>query len=216
MLLWDNDHHQPRHSFTWCRPHGHRGDTSVRATLQPSGGESSKVGSTETEGSEESALDRDELFHLLKSQRRRRALRYLLHADETETVIMRDLAEAVAAEEYHTTVSALDSGDRQRVYITLYQSHLPQMADAGIITYDQSHGHITPTSLIQEFEPYLHRDSPEDETGVETWLWIAFGGVGLGVVTTLASLEVFGVFATIGVIIAVMAILLAIGISKIL
>lgn len=181
------------------------------ATEADSRGGESKAPSDGREEIVDATLASDELFHLLQSERRRRAIQYLLAADQ-ETVSMRDVAEAVAAEEYDTTVPALGSEDRQRVYITLYQSHLPQLDRAGVITYDQSRGHVTPTPLIERFEPYL-RTSPEDEDGPESWVLVAIASSGLGAVTTLALLEVVGVFATFGVVLAVMAAVLAIGVT---
>lgn len=167
------------------------------------GGGESKAPSDEDGELADATLDRDELFHLLKSERRRRALRYLLAADE-ETVVMRDVAEAVAAEEYDTTVARLGSEERQRVYITLYQSHLPQLAKAGVITYDQRRGHVTSTPLIEAFEAYLSDSSPEDLDS-ERRGWMALAGFGVGALLTLALVPALGAVVTLGVILLVMA-----------
>lgn len=150
----------------------------------------------------DATLDRDELFHLLQSERRRRAIRYILAAD-AETVFMRDVAEAVAAEEYDTTVAALGSQARQRVYITLYQSHLPQLADAGVIRYDRHRGEITPTPLIEEFVLYLTDRSPDDRDSTRR-VWGATG-FGLGTLLTLIFVPVFGAVVTLGVTLLVLA-----------
>jgi hypothetical protein len=105
-------------------------------------------------------LPKDETFHLLSNRRRRDALRYL--ADHDGPVDMRDLAEQVAAWEQETTVQQLSSQERQRVYIALYQTHLPKLDDYGVITYDQSRGFIERTERARQLEPYL-RDA--DDTG---------------------------------------------------
>lgn len=141
----------------------------------------------------ETPVDTDAMFHLLRSERRRRALRYLLDVDE-EPVSMREVAETVAAAEYHTTVDALRSDDRQRVYITLYQSHLPQMDEAGIIEYNQDRGLIKSTPLIEQFDPYLDTDGVPTEDGPAERLWAILAGGGLGVLTTLALQYAFGAF----------------------
>uniref|UniRef100_UPI003F7B2881 DUF7344 domain-containing protein n=1 Tax=Halomicrococcus sp. SG-WS-1 TaxID=3439057 RepID=UPI003F7B2881 len=83
-------------------------------------------------------LPKDKIFHILQTQRRRDALRYL-KANEGP-VEMRALAEQVAAWENDTTVAALSSDERQRVYIALYQSHLPKLDEEGVIDYNQSRG----------------------------------------------------------------------------
>lgn len=147
-------------------------------------------------------LDRDELFHLLQSERRRRAIRYLLAADE-EPIVMRDVAEAVAADEYDTTVALLGSEKRQRVYITLYQSHLPQLAEAGVITYDRERGEITTTPLVDEFEVYLGDRSPADVDRKKR-VWGATG-YGLGTLVALAAVPLLGTGMTLGVAVLVVA-----------
>lgn len=105
-------------------------------------------------------LEKDDIFHILQNQRRRDSLRYLKKADET--VRMRDLAEQVAAWEHDTTLQALTSDERQRVYIALYQSHLPKLDEEGIINYNQSRGIVERTEQAAQLDPYLG-DSDDDE-----------------------------------------------------
>lgn len=144
----------------------------------------------------EDSIEKDELFHLLKSERRRRALRYLLEANE-EPVRMRTLAEAVAATEYDTTVQALSSDERQRVYITLYQSHLPQLDRAGVIDYNQSRGRITTNPLIEEFDDYLEGPGDDAEPSRAT-LKPAAVGFGIGGVATIAAVQAVGALGAAG------------------
>lgn len=106
-----------------------------------------------------SPLSRDDIFHLLQTSRRRETLRYLLEANGP--VKMRDVAEHVAAREHGTTVKQLRSTQRQRVYIPLYQSHLPKLDKNGVIDYDQSRGVISPGAHLELFRPYLE-EAPTD------------------------------------------------------
>jgi hypothetical protein len=112
-------------------------------------------------------LSKDELFHLLQNQRRRRVLLYLQGTDSK--VNMRDVAEQVAAWENDTTVEALSSDERQRVYIALYQSHLPKLDDADVLSYNQQRGIVERTPLANQLDTYLNVDTPsplsDDETG---------------------------------------------------
>lgn len=103
-------------------------------------------------------LSKDQIFHLLQNERRRLALTYLQGVDEE--VKMRDVAEQVAAWEHDTTVEALDSDQRQRVYIPLYQNHLPKLDEEGVIEYDQSRGVVRRTPVAAQLEPYLAGDQP--------------------------------------------------------
>lgn len=107
-------------------------------------------------------LSKDKIFHILQTQRRRYALRYL--KDKDGEVKMRDLAEQVAAWENDTTLQALASNERQRVYIALYQSHLPKLDEEGIIKYNQNRGLIERGPLAEQFDPYLEtEDTTTDE-----------------------------------------------------
>ena len=111
-------------------------------------------------GTETKELSTDSIFHILQNQRRRSALRYL--AETEGSVQMRDLAEQVAAWEHDTTVQALSSDERQRVYIALYQSHLPKLDNEGIIEYNQSRGTVEPTPVADQVAPYLQSTSDGD------------------------------------------------------
>jgi hypothetical protein len=113
---------------------------------------------------EAAELSKDDLFHILQNQRRRRVLEYIQNSDE-EQIDMRDVAEQVAAWEHDTTVQQLTSNERQRVYIALYQSHLPKLDEKGIIEYNQSRGIVERTPLADQFEHYL---SVEQGTDAET------------------------------------------------
>ncbi|TYL40348.1 hypothetical protein CV102_01870 [Natronococcus pandeyae] len=98
-------------------------------------------------------LSSDEIFHILQTNRRRDTIRYLL--EEDGPVKMRDVAEYVAARENETTVAKLSSTERQRVYIPLYQSHLPKLDEEGVIEYNQPRGIVRPTEQLDTFEPYI-------------------------------------------------------------
>lgn len=105
------------------------------------------------EGSLNYELSKDEIFHLLQTPRRRYVLHYLKENDGS--VEMRNLAEQVAAWENETTLQALTSDQRQRVYIALYQSHLPKLDKEGIIKYDQNRGSVERTHLANQLDRYL-------------------------------------------------------------
>lgn len=114
-------------------------------------------------------LSTDRMFHLLQNERRRLTLEYL---QGTEGVVdMRDIVENVAAVEYDTEVEQLSSTERQRVYIALYQSHLPKLADSGVIEYDQSRGWVKRTELADALDPYLtpERSTDRSESKESSW-----------------------------------------------
>ncbi|WP_339105837.1 hypothetical protein [Haloterrigena salinisoli] len=144
------------------------------------GTSSSDSPSDDTSSDEPEALSPDDIFHILQTNRRRDAISYLL--DREGPVKMSDIAEHVSAKEHETTVAELTSTQRQRVYIPLYQSHLPKLDEKGVIDYNKPRGIVRPTERIEEFRPYLEaaesNSSPdqEDSDADDGRLGRAFGG----------------------------------------
>ncbi|ADD06588.1 uncharacterized protein Nmag_3036 [Natrialba magadii ATCC 43099] len=135
----------------------------------------------------EDQLSKDVIFELLKNRRRREVLTYLLEADETVT--LGELAEQIAAWENDTSVNALSSDQRKRVYVALYQTHLPKMDDAGIVEYDQDRGLISLSDNADLLMMYLDTDSHRQDR----WdRWYASLSVGGGVLIGAALLGVPG------------------------
>lgn len=98
-------------------------------------------------------LSKNVTFSVLKNRRRRRALRYLRRVGGKSC--LRDLAEHVAARENDVETDELTSAQRKRVYITLYQYHLPKMDDAGIVEYDQDRGDVELLDAASELFEYI-------------------------------------------------------------
>ncbi|WP_408958563.1 hypothetical protein [Natrinema sp. 74] len=121
-----------------------------------------------------SDLDLDDIYHLLQTKRRRDVLRYLQDAEGQ--VRLRELAEQIAAWEQETTVDNLQSDERQRVYISLYQSHLPKLDNHGIVDYDKDRGRVEATPLASQFGPYLQ--SPDETEAIDRWPLRYAGTVG--------------------------------------
>ncbi|MFC4357662.1 hypothetical protein ACFO0N_06830 [Halobium salinum] len=122
-----------------------------------------RASESQSEIEESAELGKDDLFHVLQNQRRRRVLNFLRTTDGQ--VDMRDIAEQVAAWENGKEVAEISSDERQRTYIALYQSHLPKLDEMGIVEYDQSRGVVERTSLADSFDPYLDIDVAVGEDG---------------------------------------------------
>lgn len=86
--------------------------------------------------------------HVLQNERRRLALDHLREADGP--LRTSELAEAVAATENETSPEQLDHRERKRVYISLYQVHLPTLDDAGVVVYDSDRGTIEPLPAAEQ------------------------------------------------------------------
>lgn len=75
------------------------------------------------------------LYHALRAQRRRRAIRLLHHRDSSQLSV-RTLAREIAAAEHGISVRHATGEPYRNVYNALCQSHLPTLADANIVIYD--------------------------------------------------------------------------------
>jgi DNA-binding transcriptional ArsR family regulator len=110
-----------------------------------------------------SGLSRDVLFDLLRNRRRRLVMRYLGEHDRAE---IGELAEHVAAVENGTDPEALSSSERKRVYVSLYQSHLPKLAEAEVIDYDKERGTVGRSPSADLLDRYVEPDgNPAEEEG---------------------------------------------------
>jgi hypothetical protein len=134
---------------------------------------------------EEVSLSEDDIYDQLANRRRRYALHYLKQTGEA--VDVRDLAEQVAAWENETTVADLGSQERKRVYIAMYQSHLPTMDEAGIVDYDDDAGTVELTSAIANTNVYMEVVPEEDIPWDLYYLGLSAANAAL---LTLAWLEV--------------------------
>ena len=106
---------------------------------------------------EQDELTQDLVFDILSSPRRRYVLYYLRKIDEP--VALNDLAEHVAAWENETTVDELSDQERKRVYVSLYQTHIPKLDSVGIIDYDQQSGLVELTERVHRIDDYLTESS---------------------------------------------------------
>lgn len=131
--------------------------------LESPGSEGAASG-IEPENIERADIGFDQLFEILKNKRRRRVLRYLLE-DEREHVTLDELAEVIAARETGKDLKQISSQERKRVYVGLYQCHLPKMDDYGAISYNKPRGRIAPAEHTDLFERYLSVDADADRSG---------------------------------------------------
>jgi len=108
---------------------------------------------------EDTSLSQDEVFDLLSSARRRYVI-YVLRT-RSEPMEVTDLAEEVAAWENDTTIDELSSQERKRVYVSLYQTHIPKLASAGVVDYDRDTGLVELTRKTGQMDRYLQTPQPD-------------------------------------------------------
>lgn len=123
-------------------------------------------------------------FHLLSNQRRRYAVwacRQLEAPIETG-----DMAELIASWEHDTTVEALTSEQRRRVYTSLQQTHLPKLEEAGVIKYER--GTVEPKEAVENLEFYLETVPGDDIPWAQYYFGLA------GVATLLTATAWVGIY----------------------
>jgi len=121
----------------------------------------------------EERLTQDLVFDILSSARRR----YVLYLLKTEgRMELTELAEHVAARENDTSVEELTRQQRKRVYVSLYQTHIPKLEDAGFVEYDQDSGYVSLRGRADEIDQYL---GSEERTFPWQYAYLAVAVLGL-------------------------------------
>lgn len=142
--------------------------------------------SNEDAGAEEcdQRLSREEIFEVLSNRRRRCVLHYLRSLNEGETTSLAEIASQVAAWENDVDVSEVDYENRKSVQTSLYQLHLPKLADKGVVEYDSRSNTIRRTATTGRIDLFL-------ETVDEKELPWSTVFLGVSAVATLLSVAVW-------------------------
>ena len=174
---------------------GRTGGTDTGPATRDGGGSPSQRPFEETQqpsrdaesGSENEVVPQGVVFDILRNERRRRVLKHLDDADGRAT--LGEMAERLAAVENDKPESQITSQERKRLYVGLYQCHLPRMDESGAVAFDDDRGTIETTERTESFLDHL----PEDDADVEhddRWsqYYLAISALGAG----LLALEVAG------------------------
>lgn len=143
-------------------------------------------------------LSQDVVFDVLSSKRRRQVLLLLKNEGPMR---LTELAEMVAAMENDTSVDDLTKQQRKRVYVSLYQTHVPKLEDAGLVSYEQDSGVVELQARASGIEQYLDGDS-----GFR-WQYVYVTAATVGLVFVVASVTDFWLFG--GVSESIIAVLVA-------
>lgn len=144
----------------------------------------------DTEESDPRTLTLDETFEILKNNRRRLVLHRL---QETGNRSLGELADHVTAAENDVDVSDITSTQRKRVYVGLYQFHLPKMDEMGIIDFDKDRGTVRLTSRGRDLIETHEQDSAADIQWVRVTLGLtvlAFAGTILSILTATLAVSI--------------------------
>lgn len=139
-----------------------------------------RVGPALSGVTEESGLDRDEVFHVLRNRRRRFAIHHLKR--DPEPVDVGDLATQVAAWENDVPAEEVTSKQRRRVYNALKQTHIPKLTETGLLREERNEVELTDEA--EKLDIYLELVPEKDIRWSEYYLGLAAVG--------LAALAVIG------------------------
>lgn len=136
----------------------------------------------------ESGATPDLVFDILSSSRRRMVLYYLRQHDGVGSV--KELAQHIAAMENEIPVDDVNRAQEKRVYVSLYQTHLPKLADAMVINYDKDAGKVSLTNDAYKIDEYLTPQSSHRYPWQLHYLVLASIGLGL-LVLGISGVPVF-------------------------
>ncbi|WP_276261521.1 DUF7344 domain-containing protein [Haloglomus litoreum] len=147
-------------------------------------GETEPAGSTDTGPAD---LPLDQVFDVLRNERRRLVLRYLEESEGPHTI--GELAEHIAAHENDKPIAQLSSDERKRAYVGLYQCHLPKMDSMGIVQFNKDRGRIALGPNHTLVEPYLDLGEQPTVAAEDRWprRYLSLSAVGGGVVLLSAA-----------------------------
>lgn len=126
----------------------------------------------------EDELEEADIHDVLRNDRRRLAIEALLERDGHSTV--RELSEVVAVHE--TGEDPPPRNKRQSVYVSLHQTHLPKLAELGVVEYDGETKEVTLQERVEQLEVYME---VVPEYGL-SWGEAYFALALLGLLTTVA------------------------------
>lgn len=109
---------------------------------------------TPTSDEERQELTEDRLYALLSARRRRDLLRYLEESDGEAPLSAATRAVAQAG----GVAPDADASEYKKVYVSLYQTHVPALAEAGVVEYDGDSRVVRLTPVAAPMFVHLHLD----------------------------------------------------------
>lgn len=118
----------------------------------------------------------DDPFELLANHRRRHILRCL--ADSGGEAPLWELSRNVAAHETDTASEEVDEREIRRVYVSLYQTHVPTLQESGFVEYDETERQVRLGDRTDEIIALLQDWSARRRRWAVYYLVAAFGLAG--------------------------------------
>ena len=104
------------------------------------------------------SLSKDTIFDILSNPRRRYLLYYL--SQKSDPVNIQELTEQIAQWEATERDDDFTEQYHKRVYISIYQNHIPKLIEAGIVSFDRNSGLVSLEEEIPQIRNYFMRTDP--------------------------------------------------------
>lgn len=127
--------------------------------------------------SDQAVLSQDEAYELLSSARRRFVISYLRSQDEP--VVLNQLSQRLAAWENDVPVEELSDQQIKRIYVSLYQTHLPKLEEVGLIDYDRERSTLELRDEAERLDEYLPEEDGDSEERRWQLVYASLAAVGL-------------------------------------
>lgn len=119
-------------------------------------------------------ISQDDIFDLLSNPRRRFVINYLLREDRP--VGIQELSRELATWEFEVEPEELTDQQEKRIYVALYQTHVPKLEEAGVVDYDADASLIELTDAATQLQPYVDDAPARDRPW--PWYYLAVTAVG--------------------------------------
>ncbi|MDQ2052131.1 ArsR family transcriptional regulator [Natronolimnohabitans sp. A-GB9] len=127
------------------------------------------------------SLEESEVFHILGNDRRRAIVQLL--AEESGQVDVSDIASEIAASETDTT--PVPNNLYKSVYVSLQQTHLPQLQEDAVIEYDSDAKTIQPGEHFDDVLQYIDGHNEAQSTILQLHLGLCILGLAVIALTGL-------------------------------
>ncbi len=116
--------------------------------------------------SPEALLELDEVFTALGHPRRRYLLYSLVNGAPTAT--LPELATQIAAWENDKSPGAVSDDERAEIHTSLYHSHIPKLADLGVVEYEEDEDIVVRAVYTDQVKAVLGHAGGEEDSRQET------------------------------------------------
>lgn len=152
---------------------------------------------------EDQGLTPDVVFEVLSNSRRRATLYVLRTRSDVGSVA--ELADQITAMENDVPVSEVTRRERKRVYVSLYQTHVPKLETVGLV--EREDGELRPTARAHRIDRFL----PDETSTPRLSEWV--GAVSVGTIFSSVALAIIGVSMAVATRLGLAVLVLAVGLS---